>query len=131
MADEKKLIIDEDWKAQVRAEKESQQQPSETTTKETNPEEPADFPMPPASLEMLVSTLVTEVMLALGQIPHPLTGKANFLPHQAKYLIDTIEMLRDKTKGNTTPEETQMFDNLLHQLRMAFIQLSAANPVAE
>ena len=63
--------------------------------------------MPPASLEMLVTTLVTEAMISLGQIPHPHTGEVMFQPQQAKYLIDMIDMLREKTKGNVTPDETR------------------------
>ena len=31
--------------------------------------------MPPASFEMLLTTLATEALMALGQVPHPITGK--------------------------------------------------------
>ena len=80
MADDKKIIIDEDWKSQVEAEKEAAKQPpSPTGTIRQRPTVRAgdsdDFQMPPASLEMLVSTLVTEAMIALGQMPHPATGQ--------------------------------------------------------
>ena len=47
-----------------------------------------------------------------------------FQPQQAKYLIDTIDMLREKTKGNVTPDETELMEQLLHQLRMAYVQLT-------
>ena len=101
MADEKKIIIDEDWKSQVQAEKEAAR--SSSRTRRRRPAQPAaapdDIPMPPASLEMLVTTLVTEAMISLGQVPHPLTGEAVVHPQQAKYLIDTIDMLREKTQG--------------------------------
>ena len=122
MSDEKKIIIDEDWKSQVRAEKEAAQQQA---TKPAAPEGPAregDFPMPPASLELLITTLVTEAMISLGQVPHPHTGETVFHPQQATYLIDTIDMLREKTQGNATPEESELMEHLLHQLRMAFVE---------
>ncbi len=123
MADEKKIIIDEDWKSQVQAEKEAAaQQPSTSAAPAGEPQ------MPPASLEILITTLVTEAMISLGQIPHPHSGEAVFQPQQAKYLIDTIEVLREKTQGNVTPDETQMMDQLLHQLRLAYVQLTAAQP---
>jgi hypothetical protein len=77
--------------------------------------------MPPASFEMLLSTLATEAMLSLGQIPHPMTGQTVYHPEQAKYLIDTIEILQQKTAGNLSPGEAQGVENLLHQLRMAFL----------
>ena len=82
--------------------------------------------MPPASLEMLVTTLVTEAMISLGQVPHPQTGEVVFQPLQAKYLIDTIDMLREKTKGNVTADETNLMEQLLHQLRLAYVQLTSA-----
>jgi hypothetical protein len=129
MPDEKKLIIDEDWKSQVEAEKQAAKQPaqSQVTSAATDgpPGDGDDFEMPPASLEMLVSTLVTEAMIALGQIPHPATGQTEMRPNQAKYLIDTIAVLSEKTKGNVSAEEEQAFTNLLHQLRMAFVALTA------
>ena len=80
-----------------------------------------DVPMPPASLELLLTTLATEALVALGEVPHPATEKVQLLPHQAKYLIDTIDVLRQKTKGNLTTAEQQTIDSLLHQLRMIFV----------
>jgi hypothetical protein len=133
MPDEKKLIIDEDWKSQVEAEKQAAKQPArpESTTGAANgpPGDADDFEMPPASLEMLVSTLVTEAMIALGQMPHPATGQTEMRPNQAKYLIDTISVLSEKTKGNVSAEEEQAFTNLLHQLRMAFVALTTNAPL--
>jgi hypothetical protein len=122
MADEKKIIIDEDWKAQVQAEKEAalQSQRSEAP-KDAGPQEFGDVPMPPASLEFLLTTLATEALVALGEVAHPAAGKVQYLPNQAKYLIDTIDMLKQKTSGNLTPTEQQTIDSLLHQLRMIFV----------
>lgn len=131
MADEKKIIIDEDWKSQVEAEKkaaekEAAMQPSPQPAAAESSRAAADFQMPPASLEMLVTTLVTEAMISLGQVPHPQTGEAVFQPQQAKYLIDTIDVLREKTKGNVTPDESELMEQLLHQLRLAYVQLTSA-----
>ena len=53
--------------------------------------------MPPASFEMLVTTLATEALVALGQIPHPATNKAEVHRGQAQYMIDTLDVLREKT----------------------------------
>jgi hypothetical protein len=85
---------------------------------------------------LLLTTLGTEALMAMGQLPHPLTGKLHVQRNQAKYLIDTIEVLQSKTKGNLTPAEQQLVDNLLHQLRMLFVQTAdqagvrAGNPAA-
>ncbi|TWT37944.1 hypothetical protein KOR34_29100 [Posidoniimonas corsicana] len=128
-----KIIIDEDWKTQVQAEKEAAKSgsPDGDAPADTPAAEPVDaaadqpFPddpeMPPASFEMLITGLATEAMMALGQIPHPVTGEAKPRRNQAKYLIDTIGVLQDKTKGNLAPEEAEAVEGLLHQLRMAFV----------
>jgi hypothetical protein len=137
MANEKKLIIDEDWKSQVEAEKAAAKQPSGQPSPATQSADRGvdlaadsdDFAMPPASLEMLISTLVTEAMIALGQIPHPASGEKELRPNQAKYIIDTIAVLSEKTKGNVTADEEQAFVNLLHQLRMAFVALTTNAPL--
>ena len=116
---EKKLIIDEDWKSQVQAEKAAAAKEADSSTPPSAGEKTAssgpqlgDTPMPPASLEMLLTTLATEALVALGQIPHPANGQTHVHRHQAQYLIDTIDMLRQKTKGNITPDEQQMFDRI-------------------
>jgi hypothetical protein len=131
MADEKKLIIDEDWKSQVQAEKDEAARKSAESEPASSSDQPAaeelaDVPMPPASFELLATTLATEALVALGQVPHPATGQPHFHPQQAKYLIDTIDVLKQKTKGNLTPDEDRMLDGLLHQLRMVFIETGAA-----
>jgi hypothetical protein len=81
-----------------------------------------DVPMPPASLEMLLTTLATEALVALGQMPQPATQQRVVHRHHAKFLIDTIEVLREKTKGNRTPAEQDMIENLLHQLRLIYVE---------
>ena len=119
MSEEPKIIIDEDWKSQVKAERESLKE--ETAKSKPEDAEDADPNMPPASFEMLLTTLATEAMVALGQLPNPATSKLVHRPNQAKYLIDTIEVLKEKTSGNLSPAETEALDGLLHQLKMAFV----------
>jgi hypothetical protein len=77
--------------------------------------------MPPASFEMLLTSLATEALIALGHMPHPLTGKMEAHRDHAKYLIDTLEVLREKTKGNLNESEAELLESILHQLHMAFV----------
>jgi hypothetical protein len=136
MSEEKKIFIDEDWKSQVEREKQAAAQEnaacepgsvssrSESQTPPTNVEgspDPDDPPMPPASIGMLMSSLATEALLSLGQFPHPVTGESKLRRNQAKYLIDTLAMLQAKTAGNLTSDEALALDDILHQLRMAFV----------
>jgi hypothetical protein len=125
MSDEKKIIIDEDWKSQIEAEKETlAQEPQETPPSEP----PMGGQMPPATFEMLLTTFATEAMVAMGQFPNPVTQEIIHSPEHAKYAIDMLQMLEEKTKGNLDEGEQTMMTDLLHQLRMFYVssQESAA-----
>lgn len=115
-----KLIIDEDWKSQAQAEKEAldrqiHQQPAQPQAEAA--------PLPPATLDVLFTTLAAQSLMAMGQVPHPVSGKHEARLDEAKHHIDTLDMLETKTAGNRTPEETQLLDNLLHELRMVFVEM--------
>ncbi|MDX1964796.1 MAG: DUF1844 domain-containing protein [Pirellulales bacterium] len=79
---------------------------------------------PPASLAFLINTLATQALMALGDIPHPLTGQATRDLPAARHYIDTLEILEEKTSGNRTPEESNILRNWLYQLRLAFVEES-------
>jgi Domain of unknown function (DUF1844) len=119
MADEKKIFIDEDWKSQVEAEKAAfagQADPAASA-------DAAGQELPPASFEMLVTTFATEAMVALGQLPNPFTNEHAINWDHARYTIDMLQVLEDKTKGNLSADEAAVLEGLLHQLRMAFVTL--------
>lgn len=84
---------------------------------------------PPATLEFHVQTLFTQALMALGRVPNPITGKPIRNLPSARHFIDTIAMLEEKTAGNCTRQEKQLFEEALHQLRMQFT-LEHASPVA-
>ena len=133
MADEKKIIIDEDWKSQVQAEKERAAKAKSPTAEKKATAETADMsdaPMPSASFELLLTTLATEALVAMGQVPHPATGERLSQRNQATYLIDTLDVLREKTKGNLSADEQQLLESILHQLRMLFIQTASTEGAA-
>lgn len=123
MSDEKKIIIDEDWKTQVAAEKEAALHPP-AAGGEAAPGDGSHGELPEASFELLISTFVTEAMVALGQFPHPGTGQIEADFGHAKFAIDMLEVIAEKTKGNLDPMEEQGITDLLHQLRMAFIAVT-------
>lgn len=132
MSDEKKIIIDEDWKTQVEAEKVAAEaaRTAPAGTPETTPEKgarpaPAGGAFPPADLSMLVTMLATQAMISLGALPNPITKQVERDLPQARHFVDLLEMLEEKTKGNRTSEETQLFDGMLHELRMGCVQAGA------
>ena len=69
-----------------------------------------------------LSSLGMQALVALGQIENPITKKKEPDMAQARYMIDIIQMLKDKTKGNVTPEEDRMMEDLLYQLRMVYVE---------
>lgn len=125
MSEEKKIIIDEDWKSQVEAEKEAAAQQADEPAPEAGGAAPQ---FPPASFEMLLTMFATEAMVGMGQIPMPGTEQPQANLDQARYAIDMIDMLKEKTKGNLSSEEEDAIINVLHQLRMAFISVQGAGP---
>jgi hypothetical protein len=63
-------------------------------------------------------------MMHLGQIPDPQTGETQTNVGFARHTIDTIAMLQEKTSGNLESDEKQLLDNILTELRLAFVRLA-------
>lgn len=80
--------------------------------------------LPPADLGILVNMLATNAMVFMGQIPAP--GSQQYMRNlpQAQHMIDLLMVLREKTRGNLTPDEEQLMQELLPQLQMAFVSVS-------
>jgi len=57
-------------------------------------------------------------------VPHPATRKQAVNLSQAKYLIDLLGVLEEKTKGNLSVDEERLFKDLLYQLRMRYLTKS-------
>ena len=120
--DQPKIIVDEDWKSQAEQEKEALQQEQEQSRQALDASaEAEDVEIPPATLPVLITTLATQAMICLGQIPHPSTGQAMTDIPQATHFVDLLQMLEEKTEGNRTAEEIAMLSNILHQLRLAVV----------
>jgi hypothetical protein len=67
-------------------------------------------------------SLASSAFVHLGDAPHPETGKPEAPDFAlAQETIDIIAMLRDKTKGNLSPEEEKFVENLLMDLRLRFV----------
>jgi len=129
---EKEIIIDEDWKSRVEAEKE------ELRKKEGGASDSAEagsaaagekaVPLPPPTLSFLTSSLYLQGMIALGLLPNPATNEAEANFDQARHTIDMLAMLQEKTQGNRSPEESDELEHTLHELRMAFVTLQENPP---
>jgi hypothetical protein len=71
-----------------------------------------------------VVMLANTVMMLLGQVPDPATQQRHLDLPQAKYTIDILMMLHDKTRGNLTAEEAKLLEDVMPQLQMAYVSVS-------
>jgi hypothetical protein len=74
-----------------------------------------------ADFSFFISTLSIQASIALGAMPNPVTQKIEENLNQAKLIIDTLGMLKEKTQGNLNSEEDGLLDNLLYELRMQYL----------
>ena len=121
--EEKKIIVDEDWKAQAQKEKETLKE--QEKVEHEKKEEPRP-PMPEANFSGLVSMLATQAFYALGLIRPEGDEEKQVEPDWqiAKFNIDMLGMLEEKCKDNLSDEEASLIKSTLDQLRMLFVQLS-------
>lgn len=92
---------------------------------------PGEIPSPPPpgpqrTLAGLLMMLASSAMVALGEVPDPISGERQHDPGQAAEVIDLLLLLREKTEGNRTAEETELLDELIYTLQMRYV--SAGRP---
>lgn len=123
MSDEKKIFIDEDWKAQVQREKElaKQKAEEEPPAAEEGEESAGGEQNIEASFAGLLQSLATQCLFALGLIAPPNAKEVTIDLVQAQFVIDTLAMLREKTKGNLTDEEDGALTEAISELQRAYV----------
>ena len=82
----------------------------------------------PASFVSLIMSLASNAAASLGMMPNPVTGETGVDLKTAKHWIDVLGMLEEKTKGNLDPQEEQMLEGLLADLRMQYVSFSGSPP---
>jgi len=149
-----KIIVDDDWKAQARADKErlakeveqkkqaaagqvpgaapagaAQAQPagasSGAPTREAAAAKAAQTrQLPTASFATHVNSIFTQVFMALGGMEDPRTKQRYVDLDIAKYHIDTLTIIEQKTKGNLTEDEKLLLDQGLYECRMQYVHVA-------
>ena len=79
--------------------------------------------LPPVDFISYLANLVETGRLYLEGIPNPETEEVVINLPLVKHIIDTIEMLEEKTKGNLTAPEANFLSNTLYELRMNYIRV--------
>ncbi|HPB68123.1 MAG TPA: DUF1844 domain-containing protein [Candidatus Omnitrophota bacterium] len=134
---DREKYVDEDWKASVTQEKETQKEPQpQPSSQQSSEERPAAAQEPPQENDRMadegavelnftnyITSLIFQAMIFLGEIPNPMNdNQYDRNSSQAKFLIDTLILLRDKTKGNLTPQENHLLDSSIYELEMKYVE---------
>jgi hypothetical protein len=120
--EQKKIIVDEDWKQQAKKEKDILAE-QEKAEKEKARHQRRQA-LPEGNFAALVSMLVTQALFSLGLIQVEGQQPREPDPELAKYNIDMLEMLEAKTKGNLTEQEQKVLTDMLNEVRMAYVKVA-------
>lgn len=84
----------------------------------------ADKPtqLPQLDFTTFILSLSSSVLMSLGVVENPVTGKLEKEPALARQTIELIDLLKVKTKGNLTEEEAQLLDDVLHELHLWYVK---------
>lgn len=133
-----KKKVDESWKERARLEREKVEQAAEAHKGEPIAK-PADAPapeelgeemeegyeqgeLPPVNFLGFIAGIAAQASIYLGFVENPFTGKKEEDLEAAKHVIDTLAMLRDKTKGNLDETESMYLGDLLYGLQMEYVK---------
>lgn len=74
-----------------------------------------------ASFSMLLMSIASSAAMALGLTPDPSTGTVQKDKNLARFNIDLLVVLKEKTKGNLSKEEEQFLNSLITDLQLKFV----------
>jgi hypothetical protein len=101
--------------------------PSNKSEKTAAPAAP-EIPLPKAdrNFQLLIDLLARNAAALLGGIPDPATGQAYLDIEGAREMIDMLDTLREKTRGNLAPEEDRLLSEVLGSLKLSYMEVSKA-----
>jgi hypothetical protein len=112
-----KIFVDSDWKEEAQREREKADQQAREAADQQQ--------LPSASFVEILQMIVVQASIGLGGYQDPQSGQ-NIPPNLevAKHYIDLLELLQTKTQGNLEDNEKKALEQILHELRMAFVQVT-------
>lgn len=120
------IHVDEDWKEQAKREKDLDARAAAAAAEEKQEAQPGGGrpgePLPEPSLTHLIMSFATQAFFGLGEAVNPISNKKEIDLEWAKFNIDMLQMLEDKTRNNTTPEEKNLLVQILYDLRMRYVK---------
>lgn len=76
-----------------------------------------------ASFSMLTMSIASSALMSMGLTSDPHTGKTETDKNVARFNIDLLAMLKEKTKNNLNKEESDFLNQILQDLQMKFLQI--------
>lgn len=101
-------------------------QPAAAAATPLPPASPADQPKRSAAFENLIRLLGSNAAMVLGAYADPRTGQPVVDPESARELIDMLDALHEKTRGNLAPEEESTLLDLSGKLKMTYLEINQA-----
>lgn len=101
-----------------------QKEGADTPEPEVKEEEAKDVGGPPLEVNFatFLFSLHTQALLHMGIIPDPISKETTTNLEVAKQTIDILGILKDKTRGNLEEEEDKLLNDILYNLRMAYVE---------
>jgi len=122
----KEVVEEQEREAKREAAKIPPAPPPPETAKTAAPPPPAETPDRIPAFENLVRMLGSNAAMVLGAYADPRTGQPVIDPEAARELIDMLDALHEKTKGNLAPEEDTLLLDLLGKLKMTYLEINQA-----
>ena len=87
---------------------------------------PVETPKKSPAFENLIRMIGSNAAMVLGAYADPRTGQPVIDPEAARELIDMLDALHEKTKGNLAPEEDSLLLDLVGKLKMTYLEINQA-----
>lgn len=89
---------------------------------------PPDAPAGGPDLQGLFMMLASSALVNLGEAADPATGERIVDLEQARDAVDLLVMLRTKTEGNRTAQESHLLEEILYDLQVRFVRAAKGAP---
>jgi hypothetical protein len=93
---------------------------------DADPKGEAPQALGPVDFATHILSLASSAFVSLGTVPAPSGETIETDLDTARYLVDVLGMLELKTRGNLDESETKLLQSLLYDLRVAYVDATAA-----
>ena len=117
---EREKQVDESWKESAKSDHEHSDQCG-CGEDHGNAEHPIEI-----NFVNYITSLGFQALIFMGQIPNPMTNETEKNLIQAKFIIDTLAMLKEKTNGNLSDQENNLLESSIAELQLKYVEVVKA-----